>query len=455
MTIPFLHAGHWIDKLQLLLKLRQSIKARLEPKFPRFNPFQVLPFELIKEIFSHLTFKETMPCLAVCRQWNHILQNDGQLYSVLDLWCIPRLKASSVESYIKKSKGKLRMLRVSNDLSLSSLKFHFTFCHQLQTLCIHSKKGLLSILPTARNLKQIRLVSHVSDPSDHSLDELLELMMQFTALESFSARVSTTIASSPIGLSSRVGPNGSLASMKSLSLTGPVRLSADKVFMWNGVPIMDNLGQFHAFAIPLVVSSGLKWPDSLRSLGLSCPQPRSSEAWTFHLPHKLTECMVVCGGHGFSLRGTMPPLQTLSLHGYRSGLNHDCWAAMEATLSKLSLFDIICDESTGGIDEILNSTQNLSELRIETKWRSVFCERHLRLIVQRNPKLELLGMPYFSDLSITSTMIMTLVQGLEFLKTLYIDFVEPTGVFDCLAWLKSKGIEVWTKVPNNIYTKST
>lgn len=413
------------------------VEDRLEPRGLKSDPFDRLPLELIWEIFSYFTFVEKLRCLEVSKRWTKTLTGETRFYSRLDLITSlkRRPKPSSIESYIKKSKGTLELLMTDVKLKPPSLQYHFTFCRQLHTLHIPLQRELLRSLPRAGNIRRLKLST--SAEVALNLSEAQDLLMRLPAIHYFSAIIGSN-SSTPV----KVGhyPNESLNTIKSLEFRLQLPLSVQDLLLIDGYPVLSNL---QSLLLPaedencsFTITALTQWPPSLQSLSFTIWKSNAGLP-SFALPNNLKDLALHCNNRPFQLLGDMPQLRSLTLLGYHGGIESTHMSSLKKSLQSLSLISIACTKDM--LDIVLGSLDDLKSLSLVHRLAEVVCDTHLGLLVLKSPSLQDLVLS--GSRSITGAALANTIQRLPLLKTLVIDGCDQIGA-DVVQWIRSKGVHV-------------
>lgn len=420
-----------------MVLLGDKVKARLEPPGGRSDPLTILPLEILWEIFSYFTFPQKLMCLQVSRHWSKVLTSDARFYTKLDL--ITNLKrkpkASSIEAYIKKSRGLLQSLATTTCLNPRSLQYHFTFCRNIHTLHLPLQRELVSSLPRAKNLASLRLIGDAN--TNLSLAEMFHLLQRLPNLK----LLATTIGQGLATLAHEAKIEDSTIGLQHLELSTLVDLTSSDLFCRNGSSTIPNLQTLliseARVGVSLIIMDQSHLPKSLRQL--SFPLATSQHGLeTVYLPAELQHLAIQCRSKPFAKVDGVPVLQSLKLSNYVAGFSILDWRQLQLHLKKLYLPNLRLQNS-GLINAVLENVSGLEELQITQAYADTFTDSCLQVIARNSPHLKVLDMSH--NKAITGLAVQALSSALSSLRKLSLDGCEQVAQ-DIVRHIRSRGVLV-------------
>lgn len=423
---------------KMIKKLHQTVQCRLLENIVRCDPFVLLPVELLREITSYLDFRQKIRCLSVCKRWQAVLISDKRFYGRLNLLApdLKRIKASSIESYVKKAQGRLEWLMTERMLAPAVLKHHLKFANELAVLHIPCQRVLLSELPRARNLRRLTLTGTEKGQLP-SIDEILNIGRAFALLTHLKAR---TVRVPGYSMPILKLINTELSCLKSLEISLDSWIQTDELFMYDGKATMQNLQELklydgdQRYTAGLLLGPTLELPNTLKILSAKILPDPSNEA--LQLPDRLVGLDLTVDGQ-MPLGLKIPAVRRLLLRRYIGGITMDDWARLFSHLCELQLTEA---QECGQFALILGTCQNLETLVLHPRFAVTGSyESELGTLAIRNPQLRHLNLSLFLELR--GATLARLVHGLVHLKELVIDGCGQIDR-DVLTWVRSRGVLV-------------
>lgn len=385
-----------------------------------------------------MSFVQRLTLLAVSKHWNQILSSNPRFFAHLDLITHARRKpkASSVESYIKRSKGQLILLSTNVILKADSLRYHCTFCRSLTTLQIPLIRDLTTILPRAKNLRVVSIADSDSPVPNLSLDETLRLLHALKSIRSYSARISSSRTNSQQDVI-LLPQDSRLDTLKTLALRTEVSIRTEDIFRHNTRPLLCNLNElrldFLTESAVLVTKSEIAWPMGLSTLQAKFDPKNLQDLPGF--PSTLSSLNLDCQGQRWS---QIPvTLKELSLTRYAGGLDLAQWRNVAENIEILRLSAARIDSAA--LQELLSQCRSLRVLELTSHTGDSVTDEHLKIISDQNLSLRVLILT--RQRSFSGSALVNSTKKWSKLQMVGLDECDQIGK-DVVRWIRSKGVLV-------------
>lgn len=210
--LKVLPSGH--PRRGLMEQLHKKLEDRM--MLNRQDPFTMLPLEMAALVIQHLSFKNIVGILRVCKGWERFFGNMRELWMKIDLsGARQKVPWTAVRAYIRRSRGLLTHATLKN-LALPSTPKSIEFlsrCPRLEHLELwvnHDYKDIFQKFKRCKYLKTIIFSAEIAVP--HSALE--KILTQFPKLERIEL---WSVKHSPLTIGEGNWPR-SLLNLKSITL---------------------------------------------------------------------------------------------------------------------------------------------------------------------------------------------------------------------------------------------